>query len=86
GVGYRINGVESDILPVGADALKDCQVVYEEMPGWSQTTVGVQRYEELPQAARNYLERIAKVCGVPVDMVSTGPDRDETIVLRHPFE
>ena len=86
GVGYRINGTESDILPVGADALKNCQVVYEEMPGWSQTTVGVRRYEELPQAARNYLERIAKVCGVPVDMVSTGPDRDETIVLRHPFE
>jgi len=86
GVGYRINGVESDILPVGADALSDCQVVYEEMPGWSESTVGVQRYEELPQAARNYLERITKVCGVPVDMVSTGPDRDETIVLRHPFE
>ena len=86
GVGYRINGVASDILPAGADALEDCQAVYEEMPGWSQSTVGVQRYEELPSAARNYLERIAKVCGVPVDMVSTGPDRDETIVLRHPFE
>ncbi|HUW25315.1 MAG TPA: adenylosuccinate synthase [Gallionella sp.] len=86
GVGYRINGLESDILPAGADALADCQAVYEEMPGWSQSTVGVQRYEELPSAARNYLERIAKVCGVPVDMVSTGPDRDETIVLRHPFK
>ena len=86
GVGYRIDGVESDILPAGADALANCEAVYEEMPGWSQSTVGVQRYEDLPQAARNYLERIAKVCGVPVDMVSTGPDRDETIVLRHPFE
>ena len=86
GVGYRINGIESDILPAGADALVDCQAIYEEMPGWSQTTLGVQRYEELPQAARNYLERIATVCGVPIDMVSTGPDRDETIVLRHPFE
>jgi len=86
GVGYRINGVESDILPAGADALADCQTVYEEMPGWSESTLGVQKYDDLPQAARNYLERIAKVCGVPVDMVSTGPDRDETIVLRHPFE
>ncbi len=86
GVGYRIDGVESDILPAGADALADCEAVYEELPGWSESTVGVQRYEDLPQAARNYLERIAKVCGVPVDMVSTGPDRDETIVLRHPFE
>ncbi len=86
GVGYRINGVDSDILPAGADALEECQAVYEEMPGWSESTLGVQRYDKLPQAARNYLERIAKVCDVPIDMVSTGPDRDETIVLRHPFE
>ena len=86
GVGYRINGIESNILPAGADALEDCQAVYEEMPGWSESTLGVQHYEELPKAARNYLERIAAVCGVPIDMVSTGPDRDETIVLRHPFE
>jgi adenylosuccinate synthase len=86
GVAYTIDGVKSDILPVGADLLADCQVVYEEMPGWSESTLGIQKYEELPLAARNYLERIAEVCGVPVDMVSTGPDRDETIVLRHPFE
>ncbi|MFA6063478.1 MAG: adenylosuccinate synthase [Gallionella sp.] len=86
GVAYTIDGVKSDILPVGADLLADCQVVYEEMPGWSESTLGIQKYEELPLAARNYLERIAQVCGVPVDMVSTGPDRDETIVLRHPFE
>ena len=86
GVGYRIDGQDSDILPAGADALADCQPVYEEMPGWRESTLGVQRYEDLPKAARNYLERIANVCGVPVDMVSTGPDRDETIVLRHPFE
>ncbi len=85
GVGYRINGVDSDILPAGADALADCEAVYEDMPGWSDSTVGVKRYEDLPQAARNYLEHIANVCGVPVDMVSTGPERDETIVLRHPF-
>jgi adenylosuccinate synthase len=86
GVAYTIDGVKSDILPVGADLLADCQVVYEEMPGWSESTLGIQKYEELPLAARNYLARIAEVCGVPVDMVSTGPDRDETIVLRHPFE
>lgn len=85
GVGYRIHGVACDILPSGADALIDCQVVYEEMPGWSESTVGVKQYENLPLAARNYLERIAQVCEVPVDMISTGPDRDETIVLRHPF-
>ena len=85
GTGYRINDIELDILPAGADALVDCQVIYEEMPGWSESTVGVKEYDKLPLAARNYLERIAVVCGVPVDMVSTGPDREETIVLRHPF-
>jgi len=85
GIGYRMNGVEYDILPAGADALEDCQVVYEELPGWSESTVGIKQYDLLPLAARNYLERMAQVCGVPVDMVSTGPDRDETIVLRHPF-
>ncbi len=85
-VGYRINGAYSDILPVGAEALNGCEPVYEDMPGWSSSTVGVQRYEELPPQARNYLQRMAEICGVPVDMVSTGPDRDETIVLRHPFD
>jgi len=86
GVGYRINGVESDILPVGADALTDCQPIYVDMPGWSESTLGIHEYDALPLAARDYLKRIAEVCGVPVDMVSTGPDRDETIVLHHPFD
>ncbi|MBI3901753.1 MAG: adenylosuccinate synthase [Nitrosomonadales bacterium] len=86
GVGYKIDGQISDILPVGAESLQCCEPVYEDMPGWSGSTVGVQRYEDLPQEARNYLQRIAEICEVPVDMVSTGPDRDETIVLRHPFE
>jgi adenylosuccinate synthase len=85
GVGYKINGEFCDILPVGAESLVGCEPVYEDMPGWSASTVGVKRYEELPVEARKYLERIAKICEVPVDMVSTGPDRDETIVLRHPF-
>ena len=85
-VGYRIDGGFTDILPVGADALTGCEPVYEDMPGWSGSTVGVKQYEELPLEARNYLKRIAEICEVPVDMVSTGPDRDETIVLRHPFE
>ncbi len=85
-VGYNINGVFTDILPVGADALEGCEPVYETMPGWSGSTVGAKRMEDLPQEARNYLKRMAEICEVPVDMVSTGPDRDETIVLRHPFE
>ncbi|MGV8933592.1 MAG: adenylosuccinate synthase [Gallionellaceae bacterium] len=85
-VGYKIDGQVIDILPVGADALEGCEPVYEDMPGWSGSTIGVKHYEELPLEARNYLKRMAEICEVPVDMVSTGPDRDETIVLRHPFE
>jgi adenylosuccinate synthase len=85
GVGYRIDGKVSNILPVGAESLACCEPVYEDLPGWSASTVGVQRYEDLPHEARDYLRRIAEICEVPVDMVSTGPDRDETIVLRHPF-
>jgi len=86
GVGYRVNGEVIDILPAGADALESCEPIYEEIPGWSQSTVGIKRHEDLPAAARNYLRRIEETCGVPVDMISTGPDREETIVLRHPFE
>jgi len=70
----------------GADALSDCDPIYEEIPGWTQSTVGITRYEDLPANARNYLKRIEQACGVPVDMISTGPDRNETIVLRHPFK
>ncbi len=85
GVGYRLNGQDCDILPVGADMLAQCEPIYEEMPGWSDSTVGVKNYADLPANARAYLERIAEVCRVPIAMVSTGPDRDETIVLQHPF-
>ena len=85
GVGYRVNGAILDIFPAGADASKDCQPIYEEMPGWSESTVGVARLEDLPANARAYLARIEKLCDVPVAMVSTGADRNETIVVKHPF-
>ena len=84
--GYRIDGRFSDILPVGADDLERCEPVYESLPGWSESTVGVKRFEALPNAAQNYLKRMEALCGVPVDMISTGPHREETIVLRHPFK
>lgn len=86
GVGYRVDGERFDILPVGAESLAQCEPIYDEVPGWSESTVGVKDHDDLPAAARSYLEVIASVCGVPVDMISTGPDREETIVLRHPFE
>lgn len=85
GVGYRIGDEHIDILPVGAERLAQCVPEYEEIPGWSDSTVGVREYDELPQNARAYLRRIEETCGVPIDLISTGPDRDETIVLRHPF-
>ena len=85
-VGYRLKGKKSDILPVGAEELEGCQPVYEEMPGWSESTVGLTRFKQLPRAAQNYLKRIEKICDVPIDLISTGPDRSHTIVMRHPFK
>jgi adenylosuccinate synthase len=84
-VGYNIGGKVSEILPVGAEELELCVPVYEEMPGWQESTVGVKAHDKLPRAARDYLARVENLCGVPIDLISTGPERDETIVLRHPF-
>ncbi len=84
--GYQLDGKLCDILPVGAEETERCVPVYESLPGWQESTVGVKTYEALPEAARVYLKRIEEVCAVPVDMISTGPDRDETIVRRHPFK
>ena len=86
GVGYRVNGEFRDVLPYGAAAVASSEPVLEEMPGWTESTVGVTEYDKLPVNARRYLERMAEVCGVPIDLVSTGPDRTETVVLRHPFK
>jgi adenylosuccinate synthase len=83
--GYKLDTGFTDILPVGAEELSRCEPVYETLPGWSESTVGVKTLAGLPTTARTYLKRIEETCGVPVDMISTGPDRDETIVLRHPF-
>ncbi len=82
GVGYRYRGEFLDVLPYGAQAAAEAEPVLEEMPGWSESTMGVTEYDRLPVNARRYLERIAEICEIPVDMVSTGPDRLETIVLQ----
>ena len=84
--GYRLHGKQVDIFPVGAEEAAACEPIYEEMPGWTEPTVGVKLMQNLPANARAYVKRIEELVGVPVDMVSTGPDREETIVLRHPFE
>jgi len=85
-VGYQINGRTTDILPLGADDISECIPIYEELPGWSDSTVSIEQWDQLPRNAQLYLERMAAVCEVPIDVVSTGPDRRETIVLRHPFD
>jgi adenylosuccinate synthase len=85
-VGYEVEGKLSDIMPVGAEELERCVPVYEELPGWQESTVGVKDYKGLPKAARKYLRRIEELCAVPIDIISTGPDREETIVMRHPYD
>ena len=84
--GYMLDGALTDILPMGADEIARCEPVYETMPGWTQSTVGVTDYQRLPSEARRYLERIAQLTGVPVHMVSTSPDRDHTILMRDPYQ
>jgi adenylosuccinate synthase len=83
---YRCNGELWDTLPPGAEILADCQPEYIDLPGWRTSTVGAKTYEELPANARAYLEKLEELVGVPIDIISTGPDRKETIIRRHPFD
>ncbi len=85
-VGYELAGRRIDILPLDADDIAQCVPVYDTFPGWKESTYGVTQWDRLPLNARRYLERVQQFIGVPIDMVSTGPDRDHTIVLRHPFK
>ena len=82
---YTVDGADVDRVPSGADAVARCTPVYETLPGWMESTVGARRFDELPANARAYLRRIEALTGVPIAMVSTGPERDETILVHHPF-
>jgi adenylosuccinate synthase len=84
-VGYKVDGVAVELLPAGADAVQNCVPVFETLEGWSTSTVGVNHFSELNPAAQAYLRRIESLAGVPIAMISTGADRDETILIRHPF-
>jgi adenylosuccinate synthase len=83
--GYRLGGRALDILPLDADEIEACEPVYETLPGWSDSTAGLTEWDQLPLNARRYLERVQSLIGAPIDMVSTGPDRTHTILLRHPY-
>ncbi|MEH3087541.1 MAG: adenylosuccinate synthase [Xylophilus ampelinus] len=84
-IGYQLDGEFVDILPLGADDIERCVPVYETLEGWSASTVGVTEFDRLPINARLYLQRIEHITGVPVDIISTSPDRDHTIMMRHPY-
>ncbi|MDO4694193.1 MAG: adenylosuccinate synthase [Eikenella sp.] len=86
GVGYTLaDGRTTDILPFGSEAVEGCTPIYETLPGWSESTAGAKSFDDLPENAKAYLKRIEAVCGAPIAIVSTGPDRAETILLQHPF-
>ena len=85
-IGYDTPSGRLDVLPFGSDAVAQCTPVYETMPGWSGTTEGVRQWKDLPEAAQRYLNRLSEVVGAPIAMVSTGADRDDTILLDHPFQ
>ena len=85
-VGYTIDGNPISGVPVVVDRFAECKPIYEEWAGWQESTVGITDFDKLPQKARDYLMRIEALAGVPVDIISTGPDREQTIVKTHPFE
>lgn len=84
-IGYENSAGEKVGMPMHADDYRDITPIYETLPGWSESTVGAQTLEQLPANARAYISRIEALIGAPADVVSTGPDRIETIVLRHAF-
>ena len=84
-IGYNIDGKPISGLPVVVNRFADCKPVYEELPGWQESTVGITKEKDLPANARAYLARIEELVEVPIDIISTGPDREQTIVKRHPF-
>jgi len=85
-VGYNLDGQKLDVLPRGAESVARCEPIYEDFPGWKGTTFGIREWDKLPAEAQKFLRRIEEVAGKPIAMVSTGPERDETILLQHPFQ
>ena len=82
---YKLNGELTYTAPLGADQYEQCEAIIEEMPGWSENTFGITDYADLPSNAKAYIKRLEELVDVKITIISTGPDRDETIVLEHPF-
>jgi adenylosuccinate synthase len=83
---YRYEGAIRHTPPSGAEALAKCEPIYEELPGWGESTLGVREFARLPKNAQNYLRRIEELTETRIDLISTGAERDDTIVVRHPFD
>jgi adenylosuccinate synthase len=83
---YECRGNRLSTIPAVAEHYDECRPVYETMPGWKQSTEGITRYEDLPPNAKRYLERLSGLVGCPLDIVSTGSKRDQTIVIRRAFD
>ena len=84
--GYRKDGQALDMLPIGSDEVVGCEPIFETLPGWRESTFGLTSYAALPTAAQAYLARIETLCEIPIDIISTGAERSETILRRHPFD
>ena len=84
-VAYRLDGELIKAPPLRVDRLTECEPVYEELSGWHDSTVGLAEFSELPEAAQLYLQRIQDILDVPVEIISTGPDREQNIILQNPF-
>ena len=85
-IGYKVNNEKYNLLPLGADQVDNCEPIFIDMPGWDENTVGTKQWDELPVNAQKYLLKLEELCGVNVHIVSTGPERDQTIVINHPFD
>lgn len=86
GIGYHYNGQQLTTPPISAEAFAQCQPIYLDLPGWQQSTVGIRDYNQLPANARAYLEKLESLIVTPIEMISTGAERNQTIIKRHPFE
>ncbi|MGH1428415.1 MAG: adenylosuccinate synthase [Arenicella sp.] len=84
-VGYELDGERVDVAPIGAEKLEKCIPIYETLPGWTEETYGVVDFDQLPANAKAYIKRLEELIGVPMDIISTGPDRAHTMVLKNPF-
>lgn len=85
-VGYRLDGQEVKHPPLESELFARCEPIYEEMPGWTESTAQIRAFKDLPENTQKYLLRVEKLAGIPIDIISTGPDRKDTIILRNPYE